>query len=99
MIFAAVLIFIFLLNIIFGYWRANTRKFSLPWILAIHVPVPIAIAARLIFLGWNWVLVPAFVGAFAAGQYAGAKIRGTLSHYAYPLSSFLLLDLVRIWLS
>ena len=69
-----VALFIFVLNVAFGYWRANTRKFSWQWILSIHIPVPIAIAARMLFLGWNWALVPVFVGVFAAGQFSGGKV-------------------------
>ena len=76
---ALVILFIFLLNVAFGYWRANTRKFSWQWILSIHIPVPIAIGARMLFLGWNWALVPLFVGVFAAGQYSGGKVRRLVS--------------------
>lgn len=66
---------IFIINLIFGYWRGNTRKFSLQWIAAIHVPVPLAIGLRLWLLGWNWALIPVFVLDFAAGQFAGGRIR------------------------
>lgn len=52
------IIAIFVINIFFGYWRANTRKLSLQWIAAIHVPVPIAIDKRFLLLGWDWVLIP-----------------------------------------
>ncbi|AKG52968.1 hypothetical protein DGWBC_0281 [Dehalogenimonas sp. WBC-2] len=91
-----ILIAIFLLNIVFGYWRANTKKFSLQWILAIHLPVPIAIILRLVFLSWNWAMVPVFVGVFAAGQFCGAYIRHHLLDRKLPLTSFLLADIVRI---
>ncbi len=87
----------FLINIIFGYWRANTRKFSLQWILAIHIPVPIAIGLRLALLGWNWVLIPAFVLDFTAGQYLGGKLRNWMSKQSQiQLSSFLLADMGKI---
>ncbi len=83
----------FLINIIFGYWRANTRKFSLPWILAIHIPVPITVGLRFALLGWNWILIPAFVLDFTAGQFVGGKLRSWMAKQSQiPLSSFLLAD-------
>ena len=91
-----VLLCILLINILFGYWRANTRKFSIQWIMAIHVPVLIAIGIRLSLLGWSWVLVPAFVATFAAGQYTGGIIRHQLTRQRQMRpSSFLVIDLVR----
>jgi len=30
---------VFLLNLPFGYWRQNVRKFSFQWFLAVHLPV------------------------------------------------------------
>jgi len=94
---ALVLITILLINIIFGYWRSSTRRLSVQWVMAIHIPVPIAIGLRLALLGWSWALLPAFVAAFAAGQFIGDKIR----HYwakrqNVRLSSFLVRDLIRV---
>ncbi len=45
-------IIVFSINIPFGYWRANVKKFSLQWILAVHIPVPFIIGQqfRKIFL-------------------------------------------------
>jgi hypothetical protein len=63
----------------FGYWRVNTRRFSLQWVAAIHIPVPLAIGLRLLLLGWNWILLPVFVADFAAGQYIGGLVREQLS--------------------
>jgi hypothetical protein len=94
MTFIIILIAILVVNAVFGYWRANTRKFSLSWFLAIHIPVPIAIGLRLSFLGWSWPLLPAFVAAFFTGQYSGSVIRGFFSRKKARLSSFLLRDLV-----
>ena len=89
---------IFLINIVFGYWRANTRRFSILWALAIHVPVPIAILLRVELLGWNWALVPLFVLAFFAGQFTGGWIRRRLAaSHGHLLGSFLFKDLLRIW--
>ncbi len=87
----------FLINIFFGYWRANTKKFTLPWILAIHIPVPIAIGLRLALIGWNWYLIPAFVIDYAAGQYLGGRIRSWMSKQDdVVLTSFLPGDLGRL---
>jgi hypothetical protein len=89
---------VFLLNIVFGYWRANTKRFSILWALAIHLPVPIAIILRLELLGWNWALLPLFVAAFFAGQSTGGWIRRKmLSAHRVALGSFLFKDLIRIW--
>jgi hypothetical protein len=64
-----------LINIPFGYWRSNTRRLSVPWLMAVHIPVPVAIGLRLSFLGWNWMLLPAFVAAYGVGQYTGGRTR------------------------
>ncbi len=87
---------IFLINVPFGYWRANSKRFSWQWILAVHIPVPIAIGLRLLLLGWMWLLVPAFVAAYSIGQFAGGKLRLRLAKYGIPLSSNLVIDLVRL---
>ncbi|MBI4180527.1 MAG: hypothetical protein HY528_01185 [Chloroflexi bacterium] len=67
---------IFLINILFGYWRSNTRRFSIQWLMAIHIPVALAIGIRLLLLEWNWVAIPIFIAAFAVGQYVGGTVRG-----------------------
>ena len=65
------------LNLPFGFWRAGVRKFSLPWILAVHAPVPFVIALRYLSgLGWRIETFPVMVGAFFAGQFLGGKLRG-----------------------
>jgi hypothetical protein len=67
---------VFLINLPFGYWRAGTRRFSTPWFLAIHLPVPLIIVLRFSTgLGWHWTTFPALVGAFFAGQLAGGGLR------------------------
>jgi hypothetical protein len=67
---------VFTLNIPFGYWRAGTRKFSVPWILAIHLPVPMVIAMRLISgIGWQLSSFPALLAAFFSGQFLGGRLR------------------------
>lgn len=67
---------ILVLNLPFGFWRAGTRKFSVPWFLAVHVPVPLAVGLRIVVgLGWRLATLPVFVGAFFAGQFLGGRLR------------------------
>lgn len=66
---------VFLFNLPFGYWRASVRKFSVQWVLSIHLPVPLVIALRIYSgLGWRFVTFPVLIGAFFAGQFVGARI-------------------------
>jgi hypothetical protein len=88
---------IFAVNTSFGYWRSNTKKFSISWIAAIHVPVPIALGIRFLLLGWNLPLIPLFVVDFAAGQYFGGIIRNQLKKQNnIPLTSWLGKDIIKI---
>jgi hypothetical protein len=67
---------VFLLNLPFGYWRQGTRKFSWPWILAVHVPVPIIIAIRIFSgLGFQLITFPVMIAAYFSGQFLGGKAR------------------------
>jgi hypothetical protein len=66
---------VFLLNLPFGYWRANVRKFSLPWFLSVHAPVPFVVALRLLSgLGFHLATLPIMIAAYFGGQFAGSKI-------------------------
>ncbi len=94
---AIVIISILLINIGFGYWRVNTKRFSIQWVAAVHIPVPIAIGLRLLLLGWNWILLPVFVVDFAAGQYIGGLARKQLSKQPrIQLSSCLVVDIIKL---
>ena len=67
---------VFALNLPFGYWRAGTRKFSLAWIAAVHLPIPLVVALRLASgLGWAPYSFPFVIGAYFCGQYLGGRIR------------------------
>ena len=91
-------LFAFIINIPFGYWRANVRKFSMQFLLAIHIPVALIILLRLISgTGFEIVTLLYTVPSFIIGQYAGSKI------FLYrklrelvPLTSCLVMDLVRV---
>ncbi len=64
------------LNLPFGFWRAGVGKFSTRWILAVHLPVPLVIAIRVLAgLGWHLITFPILVGAFFTGQFLGGRLR------------------------
>ena len=66
---------VYVLNIMFGYWRANTEKLSRQWFLAIHIPVLIVVAIRFLSgLGWSLITFPALVAAFFLGQFSGGRL-------------------------
>ena len=66
---------VFILNLPFGYWRANEQKLSTRWFLSIHAPVPFVIALRLLSgLGWQLITFPILIGAFFGGQWIGGRL-------------------------
>jgi hypothetical protein len=68
------------INLPFGFWRAGTQKFTLPWFLAVHSPVPLVVGLRLAAgVGWHLTTFPLLVGAFFTGQFCGGKLRGLRS--------------------
>ena len=70
---------VLVLNIPFGSWRAGVRKFSLQWILAVHLPIPFVVALRIFSgLGWSPVSFPFVIAAYLTGQYLGAALRRAL---------------------
>ena len=67
---------IFLINLPFGFWRAGLRKFSAAWFVAIHAPIPLAIALRWgLGLPFRWSTLPLFVAVYFGGQVLGARLR------------------------
>ena len=66
---------VFLINLPFGYWRARVPVRSRQWFLAIHLPVPLVIALRVLSgLGWQLVSFPVLIGAFFLGQFIGGRL-------------------------
>lgn len=66
---------IFVLNMPFGFWRAGVRRFSMPWFVAIHAPVVLAICIRMLAgvpLRTSTLLL--FAGVFVLGQSLGGKL-------------------------
>lgn len=89
---------VYLLNIPFGYWRANVERLSRQWFIAIHVPVILVIAIRFLSgLGWALITFPALVGAFFLGQLSGGFLNKILRHkVGLETSSCLFMDVVRM---
>ncbi|MDH5716676.1 MAG: hypothetical protein OEZ22_03445 [Spirochaetia bacterium] len=66
------LLFAFILNIPFGYFRGRTKKYSFLWFLYIHFPIPFVAATR-IFTGFSYKFIPFLVVAAILGQFIGSK--------------------------
>ncbi len=90
-------ILIICLNIPFGYWRAHVRKFSLQWMLAIHLPVPLVVFLRVFMhTGWHWITFVVFIAAFFSGQFLGGLLQKKLFlKYQGQTTSCLFVDLYR----
>ena len=73
----AVATLVLLANLPFGYWRASCRKFSFAWFAAIHVPILLAIALRLLLgVAFRFSTFQLFVLVCIGGQFLGGRIRG-----------------------
>jgi len=73
---AIVCIIVFIVNIPFGYWRGGVKKYSLQWVLSVHLPIPIVIALRYAFhLGFQLYTYPFMIAAFFLGQMLGSKLK------------------------
>ncbi len=87
---------VLVINIPFGYWRANVKKFSLQWFLAIHIPVVIIIGLRLAtHVGFAWYTYLFFVTAYVLGQQSGSLIIKRVRRVCDTVSSCMVMDLVR----
>jgi hypothetical protein len=87
---------VFLLNIPFGYWRANVKKFSAQWFLAIHIPVPFIVALRILSgIGFGWYTYLFLVGGFFLGQQFGSLVLKWIHQRCHQDSSCLVMDLYR----
>jgi len=89
---------VFLINIPFGYWRANVRRYSLQFFLAIHIPVLIIILFRILSsTGFEITTLFYTVPAFFLGQYAGSRIYSFRKNNGMqPLTSCLVMDVIRV---
>jgi hypothetical protein len=68
-----VLAFVLLVTLPFGFYRACTRKLSLRWFLAIHLPVPLVFLARF-EAHLSYTFIPFTCLAFTAGQLLGGRV-------------------------
>jgi hypothetical protein len=67
---------VLMVNLPFGYWRARTKPFSVQWLLAIHLPVPLVVSLRVYGgIGWQFITFPLMAGSFLAGQWLGGRLR------------------------
>jgi len=81
----AVALAVVVVNVPFGYWRAGVRRFSLPWFLAVHAPVPLVVGVRLLAgLGWHLAALPVVALAFLAGQALGGRVRAWVAGGSGP---------------
>jgi len=72
----AVAIAVLVVNFPFGFWRAGVKRFSLPWFLAVHAPVPLIVGLRVLSgLGWQYSTVPVLASMFFLGQFFGGRLR------------------------
>lgn len=89
-------ILVFILNIPFGYWRANVKRFSSQWFLAIHLPVPFIVALRILLgIGFAWYTYLILVGAFFLGQKFGSVLMKWIHRRCEQESSCIVMDLYR----
>ncbi|MCF8351986.1 MAG: hypothetical protein K9H15_12520 [Bacteroidales bacterium] len=87
---------VYLLDIPFGYWRANVKRLSAQWFLAIHIAVLLVIALRLVsHIGFDWYTYVVLVTAFFLGQQTGSVIIRRLRKSCDQISSCMVMDLVR----
>lgn len=87
-------ILFFLINIPFGYWRANTKSKSLEWFLTIHIPIIIILLIRFLF-GVDFSLISFLMNAsaFILGQYTGKKLNLSIGAKVINRTSCLFIDL------
>lgn len=91
-----VALIVLMLNLPFGYWRANVRGFSLQWFLAIHLPVALVVALRIFSgVGWELTTLPVLAAVFFVGQLSGAKLHLWRRRARTPVTSCLVMDLFR----
>jgi hypothetical protein len=92
-------VIVFLLNIPFGYWRANVKKFSWQWVFAIHLSVPFIILLRIYTeIGFAWFTYLFLVSAFFLGHRIGALLHAWYLKNYQEVSSCLVMDFKKVLL-
>ncbi len=67
------MVFTLIINIPFGYLRRRSRKFSIQWMLYIHLPVPLVIYFRYL-AGISYYFIPFMLTAAIFGQLTGGRM-------------------------
>lgn len=89
-------ILVLALNIPFGYWRDDVGQFTLQWILAVHIPVPLIVFIRLLSgVGFAWYTYLFLVLAYFLGQRLGAYIHRRNTELEKIVSGCLVMDALR----
>ena len=89
-------IVILIINIPFGYWRANVKKLSWQWIFAVHIPVLFVFMLRiLVHVGFAWYTFVFLVIAFFLGQSIGAYIHKQKEKRCNHTTSCLFMDIFK----
>lgn len=65
--------FVSILNLPFGWYRHDTKKMSLKWILSIHLPIPLVFVLRRA-LGLGLWSIPFLVLFDILGQVGGSRL-------------------------
>ncbi|MBI5643887.1 MAG: hypothetical protein HY954_10495 [Deltaproteobacteria bacterium] len=61
------------LNLPFGYLRVKTKKFSIPWFLYIHLPIPLIFLLRTM-AGFSAKVIPIIAAGAILGQLLGGRL-------------------------
>ena len=87
-----------ILNLPFGYWRSNVKKFSVQWFFAVHLAVPfIVLMRRFSGIGFKLYTFPIIIGSYFLGQFVGAKIHeGITQNRKAIATSCLFIDIARL---
>lgn len=62
------------MNVPLGYLRSRCRRLSLPWLVYVHLSVPVIAACR-ILSGLRYTAIPILLCAAVAGQFLGGYAR------------------------
>lgn len=69
----AVTILTLIINLPFGYFRGNAKKFSAKWFLYIHLPIPAIFVIRTL-AGLGYKAVPVIIAGAVIGQIIGGRL-------------------------
>ena len=70
---AQLLIFSLIANLPLGYLREGSPRFSLRWLIYIHLSVPFIILLRLTH-GFSWGVIPFSLACAVFGQFVGGRM-------------------------